>query len=74
MADTVRFYMEEMLPEMRDLEQKGLFTKVRPFCWPSESSPGQSLKRLSETHRAVLPFTFAFIERDHLHPQKARKI
>ncbi|KAG0048132.1 U3 snoRNP protein [Gryganskiella cystojenkinii] len=27
MADTVRFYMEEMLPEMRDLEQKGLFTK-----------------------------------------------
>ncbi|KAG0348325.1 U3 snoRNP protein [Podila minutissima] len=28
MADTVRFYMEEMLPEMRDLEQKGLFSKV----------------------------------------------
>ncbi|KAF9164975.1 U3 snoRNP protein [Actinomortierella ambigua] len=28
MADTVRFYMEEMLPEIRDLEQKGIFSKV----------------------------------------------
>ncbi|KAG0216542.1 U3 snoRNP protein [Mortierella sp. GBA30] len=27
MADTVQFYMEEMIPEMRDLEQKGIFTK-----------------------------------------------
>ncbi|KAF8964000.1 U3 snoRNP protein [Entomortierella lignicola] len=27
MADTVQFYMEEMIPEMRDLEQKGLFSK-----------------------------------------------
>ncbi|KAF9429964.1 U3 snoRNP protein [Podila epigama] len=31
MADTVRFFMEEMLPEMRDLEQKGIFSKVRSF-------------------------------------------
>lgn len=29
MADTVQFYMEEMIPEMRDLEQKGIFSKVR---------------------------------------------
>ncbi|KAG0325842.1 U3 snoRNP protein [Dissophora globulifera] len=27
MADTVQFYMEEMIPEMRDLEQKGIFSK-----------------------------------------------
>ncbi|KAF9962103.1 U3 snoRNP protein [Modicella reniformis] len=27
MADTVQFYMEEMVPEMRDLEQKGIFSK-----------------------------------------------
>lgn len=31
MADTVQFYMEEMIPEMRDLEQKGIFSKVRSF-------------------------------------------
>jgi hypothetical protein len=28
MADTVQFYMEEMIPEMRDLEQKKIFSKV----------------------------------------------
>ncbi|KAF9146480.1 U3 snoRNP protein [Mortierella sp. GBA39] len=28
MADTVQFYMEEMIPEMRDLEQKGIFSKT----------------------------------------------
>ncbi|KAF9916500.1 U3 snoRNP protein [Lobosporangium transversale] len=27
MADTVQFYMEEMIPELRDLEQKGIFSK-----------------------------------------------
>eukprot|EP00899_Mesostigma_viride_P024657 jgi/Mesvir1/5376/Mv15455-RA.2 len=27
MADTVQYHMEQMLPELQDLEQKGLFTK-----------------------------------------------
>jgi len=35
MADTVQFYMEEMIPEMRDLEQKGIFSKVRLFYFTS---------------------------------------
>jgi hypothetical protein len=28
MADTVQFFLEGMIPELEDLEQKGLFTKV----------------------------------------------
>lgn len=30
MAETVQFYLEQMVPELEDFEQKGLFTKV-PF-------------------------------------------
>ena len=34
MAETVQYMLEQMLPELEDLRDKGLFTEVRPSADP----------------------------------------
>lgn len=38
MAETVQFYLEQMVPELQRLEEKGVFSKVILNAWTSISS------------------------------------
>ena len=45
MADAVQFHLEKMLPELQDLENRGIFTKVLNFSIHPRLKSNPSSKR-----------------------------